>query len=160
MARAEVQTPGDPSPPQIPSPVTALNNTDSSPERVAAEREALINSRAAAAMVESGDLTGLQKIVDAAQAALAAAQAPDAVTDDGIAVDLTEFGPDVLGVSVPVLRTSPVVAKYGRELPWPAGTPLDKDKKPCQDGEAPAYVVGNLETRDGWLVSRAVPLAS
>ncbi len=157
MSRAPVQVPGEPTAtPEL--QLSALNNADSNPDRVAAEREALTQSRAAAAAVERGDLNGAQKILAEAQAAIDAVSTPRAAAGQAPTIDLSQYDGDVLSVSVPVLRTSPAALKYGRELPWPIGTPLDADKKPCADGADPVYVVGNLETRDGWLVNRAILL--
>ena len=160
MARADIQTPGgDPPNTQIP---VALNNADGDPNRVAAEREALTQSRAAAAAMERGDLAAAQKILAEAQAAIDAASGViDASehTDRAAEVDLSEFGPDVTGATVGFIRRSPAVEKYGRELPWPVGTPLNADKMPCVDNQEPAFVVGNLQTKAGLIVSRAIPLA-
>lgn len=157
MSRTAVQIPGDAAP-ITDVKLPALNNADADPDRVAAEREALTQSRAASAAVERGDLAGAQKILAEAQAAIDAVTTPRTADGEAIAVDMSQFDGDVLSVSVPVLRTSSTALKYGRELPWPVGTPLDADKKPCVDGADPVYVVGNLETRDGWLVSRAITL--
>jgi hypothetical protein len=156
MARAEIQTPGgDPPNTQIPA---ALNNTDENPNRVAAEREALTQSRAAAAAMERGDLAGAQKILAEAQAAINAASEPAESAERAAEVDLSEFGPDVTGATVGFIRRSPAVEKYGRELTWPVGTPLNEDKMPCVDNQEPAFVVGNLQTKAGLIVSRAIPL--
>ena len=158
MSRA-VQVPGEPTaPPAL--ELSALNNADSNPDRVAAEREALTQSRAASAAVERGDLAGAQKILAEAQAAIDAVTAPRVQEGQAVGVDMSQYDGDVLSVSVPVLRTSSTALKYGRELPWPVGTPLDADKKPCVDGADPVYVVGNLETREGWLVNRAIALSN
>ena len=62
MSRTAVQIPGDPTPNTDVS-LPALNNADADPDRVAAEREALTQSRAASAAVERGDLAGAQKIL-------------------------------------------------------------------------------------------------
>ena len=156
MSRTAVQIPGDPTPNTDVS-LPALNNADADPDRVAAEREALTQSRAAAAAVERGDLAGAQKILAEAQAALSAAADPNPIVES-VEVDLSSFGDGVTGASVPVVRRSAVVEKFGRELPWPNGTPLDADKKPCVDGAPASYVVGNLQTPHGWVVGRAIPL--
>ena len=111
MSRTAVQIPGDAAP-ITDVKLPALNNADADPDRVAAEREALTQSRAASAAVERGDLAGAQKILADAQAAIAAASVPEVYVESH-SVDLSTFGEGVMAVSVPVVRRSAIVEKFG-----------------------------------------------
>lgn len=158
MSRTAVQIPGDATPTADVS-LPALNNADADPDRVAAEREALTQSRAASAAVERGDLAGAQKILADAQAAIAAASVPEVYVESH-SVDLSQFGEGVMAVSVPVVRRSAIVEKFGHELPWPEGTPLNENKQPCAGGETVHFVVGRLLTPAGWVIGRACLLSA
>lgn len=148
MADRKVQLPGAPS--------GALNNVDTDPNRVAAEREAATAAAAAADLLQRGDAAGAMAVLANAQPA---AQAEPLETEEGAAVDLSAFGEGVELVTTPVVRKSRVVELYGEEMPWPVATRLNEHKQPVSAGEPARYVVGNLHVKGlGLLVARAIPL--
>lgn len=60
-------------------------------------------------------------------------------------------------VVVPAIRR-PEESKYGRELPYPHGTPLNKDRKPVEGNEETAFISARVMGPQGWLCQRAVPI--
>ena len=148
-----IQTPGAP----VAGDVGALNNINENPNTVGAQREAMVRTRAAVeaanSATQTGDLAGAAAVLASAQEAIAAlvGGAPEQP-----AVDLSSFGPGVLAVSVAVGRRAQ--ESYGIELSYPNGTRLDENMLPVTGLSEPRYVVGNLLTADGWVVSRAIPL--
>lgn len=158
-----LQVPGEPIPPNPAEALAALNNTNEDPNMIAAQHEALVASRTASAMLEKGDAKGAMALLEKTRAAVEAAMANGAALVVGVneaaTMDLSEFGEEVESISVPVIRRSPDVDKYGPELTYPVGTQLGEDKQPIAGNQVPVYVVANILIKGrGWLVGRAVRL--
>lgn len=137
--------------------LTQLNNTDIDANVLAAEHEARTAVAASADALQRGDTDGALKILAAAQQGIIDAREQASAVQEQGRVDFSSFGPDVLEVSVPVVRRSTDVEKYGRETTYTDGTPLNKDGVPCTGNETAVAVVGRLLTRSGWIVARALP---
>ena len=158
-----VQVPGEPVAPNPAEALAALNNTNEDPNLIAAQHEALVASRTAAAMLEKGDANGAMALLEKTRAAVESALANGAAmvvgVNESVAMDLSEFGAEVESISVPVIRRSPDVDRYGPELTYPVGTQLGEDKQPISGTQVPVYVVANILIKGrGWLVGRAVRL--
>jgi len=159
-AARDVQIPGGDTP-QIHPALTALNNADMDFNAAAIQHEQAAAAATIAGLLADGKFEDVERVtkesIDRIKE-LRAAGPSDAVPD----VVLQQFGDDgeVEAISIPTVRRSPDVDKYGPELPWPAGTPLNAERKPCEGGEPIAYYVSNIQLKNrGWLVSRAVAAA-
>lgn len=136
--------------------LAAMNNTDLDPGRMAAEHEARTAASAAAALGQKGDYDGAMAVLQKAQAAVAEARLSSESSEISARVDLAAFGPDVMAVSVPVVRRSRDVDNYGAELVHPHGTQLNADKMPATGMDEAKFVCGRILTPRGWLVQRAL----
>lgn len=140
-------------------PGAALNNADADPNDIAAEREAVLNAAAASDALQSGDIEGARAILDKATEVAAKPAGKAKKKKKNPAVDTSQLGPDIVDISVPNIRRDADTERYGPEMPYPAGTQLDKDKMPCSGAAEAHYVVGNmLDEKRGWLIGRAIPL--
>lgn len=159
----EIQTPGADIPqphPQL-AALTALNNADMDYNEQAIQHESRATAAQIAALMEAGDYEGVTRVTQESVARIQELKSAGRADPVPAAV-LEQFGDtsEIEQISVPTVRRSPDVDKYGPELPWPAGTPLNADKKPCEGGETPHYYVANIQLKTrGWLVSRAVRVA-
>jgi hypothetical protein len=52
------------------------------------------------------------------------------------------------------------VQRYGPESRLASGTPVRQDGSPCNTGETPYGVIGDIQTAHGKLVRRVIPLAA
>lgn len=141
-------------------PGGALNNTDDDPNSIAAEREQATVAAAAADALKAGDIDKAQALMHQAAQTAQATAAAKPKRKRSAAVDVAKLGPGVADISVPNIRRDPDAERWGPELSYPAGTQLDKDKRPCAGGERAHYVVGNiLDESRGWVIGRAIPLS-
>lgn len=138
----------------------ALNNCDMSAESAYAEREAKVAGAASAELMARGKfdealavLEGAKKRIQDSKEARIAEE-----VENAIPADLSRFGPDVMAVSVNARRRSKDVDRFGRELPWPEGTPLNAQMLPCEGNDEIYYHVGRLLLPHGWVIGRALPV--
>jgi hypothetical protein len=61
-------------------------------------------------------------------------------------------------VEVPTVRRNSAVEQFGPESTHPRGTPVRKDGTRCEGDEQPYGVVGDINTPQGKLVNRIIPL--
>lgn len=124
---------------RVPGDDLALNNTGGSVADEAAQHEAAVRAAVeeAEARRKAEAETGANQV--ASQKKRSAGDVP-------------------IGTVVAGALRKPVESKYGPELPYPHGTPLNKQMKPCEGAEQPVYVSARVMGPTGWLVQRAVPV--
>lgn len=123
--------------------VTALNNTNKNPNDIAREREATLRGMAIATATAAGETPDL---------------APEVAADDKPSIKRkTVMGGEEVEVEVPKSRVNQQVQKFGPESRLPKGTRVKEDGTPCNDGEEPFGVIGDIRTQDGILVNRVIP---
>lgn len=120
----------------------ALNNSDADPNDVARSRERVLQATAIAATGGEGEI------------------APAPELDTGPAMRTAKLGGENVRVQIPAVRRNPHVVKYGPESRHPNGTPVDEKGNPIEGDAQPWGIVGNIETPQGLLVNRIIPLDS
>lgn len=119
-----------------------LNNANAGAGAVANEHEAMVQARVRQAQEEEQ---------------IRQTQASQATSQKG-AAKAPKVGDVVISAPRKVQES-----KYGRELPWPHGTPLvqkqGQNLRPAEGSEEPTHMCGRVLADDGWLVQRAIPIA-
>lgn len=129
--------------PQMPgTEVTALNNTNDDPNTIARDRERVTQAVAVAATGGEGSI------------------APPPPLDDGPAMRKATLGGKETKVRLSPVRRDPLSAQYGQESKLPKGTPVKEDGTVFEGSGQPYGVIGDIETPQGWLINRVIPLDS
>lgn len=121
--------------------VTELSNTSLDPNEIARQHERRVRTIAAIAADGEPDLAPM----------------PAIGTERAIAE--RTIGGQRVRVRIPSRRVNEQVLKFGPESPLPRGTPVRADGNPCEGDEEPYGVVGDIETSEGLLVNRVIPIA-
>jgi hypothetical protein len=122
--------------------VTELNNAGrGDPNAVAREREAMLRGKAISTLQNKADL------------------APGPELDDMEETGEIEAGGERVRFRVPKRVLNPQVDRFGGESKLPRGTWVRKDGTPCEGSETPHGVVGDIDTPQGKLVNRVIPVA-
>lgn len=128
--------------------VTALNNIHgTTANQVGQERENLVRAQAMADAAKRGESPDLAPPADIGKPAAPTALKRKAIIN-GVEVE----------VEVPMVRRNSVVETFGPESKHAKGTPVRKDGTPCEGDEKPYGVIGDINTAQGKLVNRVIPL--
>lgn len=118
----------------------ALNNTAEDPNDVARSRERVIQATAVAATGGEGEI------------------APPPALDSGPAMRTAKLGGEDVKVRLSPVRRDAHSVKYGPESKLPKGTPVNKDGSVCEGTAQPYGIIGDIETPQGWLINRIIPM--
>lgn len=116
---------------------------------VATDREAIVRAQAMADAARRGRAADLAPPVEVAAPAEPVSLKRRAIIN-GVEVE----------VEVPTVRRNSAVEQFGPESKHPKGTPVRKDGTPCEGDEVPYGVIGDINTAQGKLVNRIIPLDS
>jgi len=120
--------------------ITELNNSADDPNKVARDRERLVQAMAVAATGGEGDYAPL----------------PD--LDPGPALEDRVINGVRVRVRIPSKPRDGLAAKFGPESRHPKGTQVRQDGKACEGDEEAYGVIGDYETTEGILVNRIIPI--
>lgn len=128
--------------------VTALNNTTGrTANDVGLDREAVVRAQAVADAARRGQTADLAPAADIGKPA-APTSAKRKVMMNGQEVE----------VEVPLVRRNSAVEQFGPESKLPVGTAVNKDGTAFEGAGEPYGVIGNINTPQGKLVNRIIPL--
>lgn len=117
-----------------------LNNTADDPNKVARDRERVIAATAVAA-------TGGEGMI-----------APPPPLNDGPALRTATIDGKPVQVRLSPVRRDAASVKYGLESKLPKGTPVNEDGTVSEGSKQPYGVIGDIQTDEGLLVNRIIPL--
>lgn len=94
------------------------------------------------------------------EATVAAAVAPEPEPPAAPAEPLPEPDPHARHTRMQLAEMSAreVFKLYGESVNYPDGTALNENREPLEAGQAQAFYVGRILSRDGWLIGVAVPI--
>jgi hypothetical protein len=120
-----------------------LNNANEDVNEIGRKRERVLAATAMAATGGEGEI------------------APPPPIDDGPAERVAQFAGKDVRVRISPTRRDPMSAKFGPESKLPKGTQVNKDGTVYEGAEGQPYgVIGDIETPQGWLINRIIPLES
>lgn len=147
--RAAARVPGEEDVQEQPrAGTTELNNiVGKTANDVGTERENVVRAQAMADAARRGQAPDLAPAADIGAPAQPASLKRKAIIN-GVEVE----------VEVPTVRRNSAVEQFGPESKHPKGTQVRKDGTPCEGDEAPYGVIGDINTPQGKLVNRVIPL--